>query len=158
MAANLSQTKLWSMARAMDRVGVDDPEMEQDIIREEQTDATLNPAAVMTMAQMLTVLKQLGIPAPAEAEAAASQQQQALASSRLLGGGAQGSPEMNAEGEQPQGPPEATEPAPPEGSPPGGGPVTAPPGGMEGQLMMQQMTPTEGEPKTRMLSQQKILG
>ena len=32
------------------------------------------------------------------------------------------------------------------------------PGGMEGQLMMQQMTPTEGEPKTRMLSQQKILG
>jgi hypothetical protein len=157
MAANLSQTKLWSMARAMDRVGVDDPEMEQDIIREEQTDATLNPAAVMTMAQMLTVLKQLGIPAPAEAEAAASQQQQALASSRLLGGGAQGQPAMNAEGEQPMGPPEATEPAPPEGAAPGQE-VTAPPGGMEGQLMMQQMTPTEGEPKTRMLSQQKILG
>jgi len=163
LAANLASSKLWSMARAMDRVGVDDPEMEQDIIREEQTDATLNPAAVMTMAQMLTVLKQLGIPAPAEAEAAAAQQQQALAASRLLGGGQQGSPEMNAEGEQPMLPPEAGMPAPPMGAPlgaPTAGPegAAAPPGGIEGQMMMQQMTPTEGEPKTRILSQQKIVG
>ena len=101
LAANMVGSKLWSMARGMDRVGVDDPEQEQDIIREEQTDATLNPAAVMTMAQMLTVLKQLGIPAPEEAEAAAAEQQQALAATRLLGGAAQGTPEMNAEGEQP---------------------------------------------------------
>lgn len=157
MAANLAGVKLWSMARAMDRVGVDDPEMEQDIIREEQTDATLNPAAVMTMAQMLTVLKQLGIQAPADAEAAAAEQQQALASTRLLGGAQQGQEAMNAEGEQPMLPPEAGMPAPPEGMVPGQE-VTAPPGELEGQLMMQQMTPTEGPPKTRMLSQQKIIG
>jgi hypothetical protein len=160
MAANLAQAKLWSGARAMDRVGVDDPEMEQDIIREEQTDATLNPAAVMTMAQMLTVLKQLGIPAPPEAEAAAASQQQALASSRLLGGGVEGQPAMNAPGEQPMAPPEAG--APPEmGVPlgaPEGTPPPAPAGGIEGQMMTQQMTPTEGAPKTRILSQQKIVG
>jgi len=117
----------------------------------------------MTMAQMLTVLKQLGIPAPAEAEAAAAEQQQALAASRLLGGGQQGSPEMNAEGEQPMLPPEEGMPAPPMGAPLGapgmeGGEATAPPGGIEGQMMMQQMTPTEGEPRTRILSQQKIVG
>jgi hypothetical protein len=160
MAANLAGAKLWSSARAMDRVGVDDPEMEQDIIREEQTDATLNPAAVMTMAQMLTVLKQLGIPAPPAAEAAAAEQQQALASSRLLGGGAAGQPALNAEGEQPMLPPEAG-PPPETGVPLGAEPGTPPPapaGGIEGQMLTQQMTPTGGEPKTRIMSQQKIIG
>jgi hypothetical protein len=162
MAANLAGTKLWSMARAMDRVGVDDPELEQDIIREEQTDATLNPAAVMTMAQMLTVLKQLGVPAPADAAEAAGRQQEALSAERVLGGGQQGQPAMNGEGEQPMGPPEEGAP-PPEGAPLGaptmqGGEATAPAGGIEGQMLMQQMTPTEGEPRTRMLSQQKIVG
>ena len=162
MAGNLVGQKLWSMARGMDRVGVDDPELEQDIIREEQTDATLNPAAVMTMAQMLTVLKQLQIPAPEAAAEAAGRQQEALSAERVLGGGAEGQPMLNAEGEQPMAPPEEGEP-PPEGAPLGAptmGPegATAPPGGVEGQLLMQQMTPTEGEPRTRMLSQQKIVG
>jgi hypothetical protein len=156
MAANLVREKLWSLARGQDRVGVDDPELEQDIIREEQTDATMNPAAVMTMAQMLTVLKQLNIPAPAEAEQAAAAQQEALASSRLLGGAGAGVPSMNGEGEGVTAPPEEGAPAPPMGAPLGA--PEAPAGGMEGQLMMQQMTPTEGEPKTRMLSQQKIVG
>jgi hypothetical protein len=160
MASNLVQMKLWSGARGMDRVGVDDPETEQDIIREEQTDATLNPAAVMTMAQMLSVLKQLGIPAPQDATNVAAQQQQALASSRLLGGAAGGQPAMNAEGEQPMAPPEAGTP-PPEGVPLGGevppGQQPAETGGLEGQMMMQQMTPTEGPPRTRILSQQKLV-
>ena len=42
MRANLKDGKLWSAsAGAWTATGVDDPEAEQDIIREEQTDATL---------------------------------------------------------------------------------------------------------------------
>jgi hypothetical protein len=156
MAANLVREKLWSLARGQDRVGVDDPELEQDIIREEQTDATMNPAAVMTMAQMLTVLKQLNIPAPQDAMDAAAAQQEALASERLLGGSPEGVPSLNGPGEQPMLPPEAGQPAPAMGEPlePG---AAAPAGQVEGQMMLQQMTPTEGEPATRILSQQKIV-
>jgi hypothetical protein len=58
-AINLVQNRIWSAERAMDRVGVEDPEGELDIIRDEQTDATVNPAAVMTMANLLQVFQQL---------------------------------------------------------------------------------------------------
>jgi hypothetical protein len=51
-AANLVAAKLISQARGMDMVGVDDPEAEQDIIREESTDATLWPERVQIMAQL----------------------------------------------------------------------------------------------------------
>ena len=60
IALNLKEGKLWSAARAMDRTGVDDPEAEQDIIREEQTDATLNPAAVQVMVTLMAILQQIG--------------------------------------------------------------------------------------------------
>lgn len=58
-AINLVQNRVWSAERAMDRVGVDDPEGEKDVIRSEQTDATLNPAAVMTMANLMSQFQQL---------------------------------------------------------------------------------------------------
>lgn len=58
-AINLVQNRIWSAERAMDRVGVEDPEGELDIIRDEQTDATVNPAAVMTMANLLQIFQQL---------------------------------------------------------------------------------------------------
>ena len=67
-AANLVSAKLWSQVRGMDAVGVDDPEQEQEIIREERTDATLWPADVQVMAQLMSTLQTLGLPAPQGAQ------------------------------------------------------------------------------------------
>lgn len=55
-AANLVNSKLWSQARGMDAVGVDDPEQEQNIIRRESTDATLWPDRVNLMVQLMAAL------------------------------------------------------------------------------------------------------
>jgi hypothetical protein len=55
-AANLVGAKLWSQARGMDAVGVDDPEQEQNIIRRESTDATLWPDRVNLMVQLMSAL------------------------------------------------------------------------------------------------------
>lgn len=63
-AINLVQNRIWSAERAMDRVGVEDPSGEKDIIRDEQTDATLNPAAVATMANVIGQFKQMGVQMP----------------------------------------------------------------------------------------------
>jgi hypothetical protein len=60
----------------MDRVGVEDPIGEKDLIRDEQTDATLNPAAVATMANVMGILKQMN----AQDQAAQQQQQQQASS------------------------------------------------------------------------------
>jgi hypothetical protein len=73
-AANLVSAKLWSQARGMDAVGVDDPEQEQNIIREERTDATLWPADVQVMAQLMAALQSLGLNAPQGAQAQAQGQ------------------------------------------------------------------------------------
>jgi len=58
-AINLVQNRIWSAERAMDRVGVEDPEGELNVIRDEQTDATINPAAVLTMGNLLQLFQQL---------------------------------------------------------------------------------------------------
>jgi hypothetical protein len=58
-AINLVQNRLWSAERAMDRVGVEDPMGEKELIRDEQTDATLNPAAVATMTQVIAQMQQM---------------------------------------------------------------------------------------------------
>jgi hypothetical protein len=63
-AANLVNAKLISQATGMDMVGIDDPETEQQMIREESTDATLWPERVQVMAQLLAALQQLGIQPP----------------------------------------------------------------------------------------------
>lgn len=60
-AANLVAAKLISQRTGMDWVGIDDPETEQDMIREESTDATLFPERVQIMAQLLSVLQQEGL-------------------------------------------------------------------------------------------------
>lgn len=88
-ALNLVQGRIWSAERAMDRVGVEDPEGEKDVIRDEQTDATLNPAAVLTMGQLMMMFQQL------QAQQAEMQQQQAMMQQQM---GAQQGP--------PQGPPQ----------------------------------------------------
>lgn len=63
-AMSLVQNRLWSMRRAMDATGVEDPEDELNVIREEQTDAALNPAAVTSQATLLGTLQALGIQPP----------------------------------------------------------------------------------------------
>ena len=60
-AANLVSAKLISLSRGMGMVGVDDPEQEQNIIREESTDATLFPDRVQLMAQLMSILNTLGL-------------------------------------------------------------------------------------------------
>lgn len=73
-AANLVSAKLWSQTRGMDAVGVEDPETEQQIIREESTDATLWPERVQLMAQLLGALQSLGLQTPPGAQAQAEGQ------------------------------------------------------------------------------------
>lgn len=73
-AANLVAAKLWSQARGMDATGVEDPEQEQNIIREERTDATLFPESVQVMAQLMGALQALGLtPPPGAVEQAQGQ-------------------------------------------------------------------------------------
>jgi hypothetical protein len=60
-ALNLMNGKLWSQRTAMNVVGIDDPETEQDLIREERTDATMFPADVQVMAQLMSALQALGL-------------------------------------------------------------------------------------------------
>lgn len=141
MAANLVNGKLWSAKRGMDRVGVDDPETEQDIIRAEQTDATLNPAAVQTMVQLMSALQAVGAVPPPDAQAQAMEQARSLEDFRALMGGQQGMPSMNAPEEQPMLPPEAL--------PANGGGFEA--GPLRSQTMIQ-----NGQTTGRILSEQKI--
>ena len=67
MAINLVNARLWSMERAMDRTGVEDPGDEKVLVRSEQTDPTLNPAAVQAQTALLSTmaaLQQQGAQAP----------------------------------------------------------------------------------------------
>jgi len=58
-AINLVQNRIWSASRAMDRVGVEDPDGEMSVIRDEQTDATINPSSVMAMANLVQMFQQM---------------------------------------------------------------------------------------------------
>jgi hypothetical protein len=160
MAANLLNSKLWSQRRAMDRVGVDDPEQEQNMIREERTDATLFPADVQVMAQLMAVLQQLGVQSQQaqQAEDMAEQQAASLNDQRALGGGMQGSPMMNGEEEQPIAPPEGMPANTPEGQALTGPPAPGGPEGPGGPEFNVQSMLMEGEAKNRILTQRKLGG
>jgi hypothetical protein len=115
-AINLVQNRLWSAERAMDRVGVEDPIGEKELIRDEQTDATLNPAAVATMAQVAGQMQQMQMmqqQAQMEQQQGAMQgqmaitQEQALNAQRSLSGAVDGSQSLNQPENQAQLPPEA---------------------------------------------------
>jgi len=115
-AINLVQNRLWSAERAMDRVGVEDPVGEKELIRDEQTDATLNPAAVATMAQVAGQMQQMQMmqqQAQMEQQQGAMQnqmaitQEQALNAQRSLSGAVAGSQSLNQPENQAQLPPEA---------------------------------------------------
>lgn len=137
MAINLVQNRIWAGERAMDRTGVEDPVDEKTLIREEQTDAALNPAAVQAMAQLMAVLQQLGMQAPPEAQQAVQAQQQNLNNQRVLNPPAAGGQSLNA--------PENAGNAAPE----------AMPANAEGGLLAQTML-QGGEASGRVLSQQKL--
>jgi hypothetical protein len=178
MAANLMNSKIWSQTRAMDRVGVDDPEQEQNIIRAERTDATLFPADVQVMAQLMSVLQQLGIQNQQAQQAQQMAQQQAQSAQLEEAGGAAesidalrkgiggpaGTSSMNGPGESAVLPPEAMPGNTPQGQALTGPPAPAPggpqsanavPGGP--QFQMQNML-QEGEAKNRILSSQTLGG
>lgn len=141
IAANMKQAKIWSAIRAMDRMGVKDPERELDVIRGEQTDATLNPAEVQVMAQLLAVLKSQGIQPEAGLQSAVQSQAGSLNDVRQLNPGPAGTPGQNDPNAQ-QGPPPAGLPSNAPGSldgapvAPGGesvpGAGALPPGGPPG--------------------------
>lgn len=86
-AASLVGAKLWSQARGMDAVGVDDPEQEQNIIRRESTDATLWPDRVNLMVQLMSALAaaQQQMPQGAAQQANGQAQSGAIALQDALG-------------------------------------------------------------------------
>ena len=111
-AINLVQNRLWSAERAMDRVGVEDPIGEKELIRDEQTDATLNPASVATMTQVIAQMQQMQQGQQQASQAAMEQQlmmtqAQAENAQRTLTSGVPGSESLNQPENQAQLPPEA---------------------------------------------------
>jgi hypothetical protein len=159
LAMTLKEGKLFSFRRAMDKVGVDDPETELDMIRAEQTDATLNPASVQVMVTLMATLQQLGMqmqqlqqmgqqgqmggpPAPGQPSAEAG-----AAALRAQGGVPPGSQELNA--------PEEQAPVPAEQLPANaeGGGVPGPNGPSQ---MLSQFQVQEGEASGRLVGQSTI--
>ncbi len=61
MAMSLVQNGIWSMERAMNATGVDDPTSEKNVIREESTDPALNPAKVQAQVTLVGALQAQGI-------------------------------------------------------------------------------------------------
>lgn len=145
MAANNVNAKLWSQKRGMDRVGVDDPEGESTLIREERTDASMWPSDVLTMVSLMSAMQQLQMTQQQMQQAMAPQAptpDQAMAARMQESGGMQGTPMMNAEEEQIAGTP--------------GGPGGELPPATEGQnfLAQQAITPEGANP--RLLLQQPL--
>lgn len=131
-AINLVQNRLWSAERAMDRMGVTDPEGEKDLIRDEQTDATLNPAAVQTMGALIQMFSQIQQTPPPGAQAQAQAgQASAMEAMASLNPGAAGTQQLNSPSEQGN-PPEASLPQNAQG------------GGADLMAMLQGMAPGAG--------------
>ncbi len=155
-AISLMQSKLWSQSRAMDVVGVDDPEVEQDIIRDESTDAALWPERVQVMAQLLSALQSLGIQAPANAQGQAQGQvgsaSEALANSLRGQSAEMGAGQPGAGG----GPESALTGAPPvPGQAEGNQPFAAGQAVQQNPALMQGMV-QNGEAKGRIMTQVKL--
>lgn len=155
-AANAVQNKLWSQRRAMDAVGVDDPETEQQMIREESTDATLWPERVQVMAQLLTALQSLGLQAPQGAqEQAQGQMTSGQADLRKALGEQAGNPGPGAGG--PGGEPSMLPNTPPIPGvqPEAGGPQPFAQGPAQDPMLMQGMI-QNGQTKGRIMTQTKL--
>lgn len=164
LASNAKEMKLWSQARSMDAVGVDDPEAEMDVIRSEQTDATLNPANVQVMLTLMATAQQLGVQMQQlqqQAQAAGAPtagpgpatMQQAANDQRQLAPQVGGTPQLNAPGEQPVTPAEQMPGNTPQGAAIGAAGV----GGMGGPSQLLNQTQVKGgEATSRIVGQQTI--
>lgn len=159
IASNLKEVKLWSGLRAMDRVGVDDPETEADIIRSEQTDATMNPASVQVMVSLMLMLQQLQQQMPQQlqqqGQEAAMSTEQAMAGLRGEAPQTAAPPGMQGPGEVPVTPPEEMPGNTEEGAALGAG---APPPGEEPipSQALNQFQMEEGEVNNRLIGQQQL--
>jgi len=152
-ASNLVSAKLWSQRSAMDAVGIDDPETEQDLIREESTDATLWPERVQVMAQLMAALQSLGLNPP---QGAVDQAQgQAASGGNDLRAALGGATADNTTGSQTPDTQGQTPPIP--GAPPSAGgeqPFAQAP--TADTLPMMQGMLQNGEAKGRIMTQQKL--
>jgi hypothetical protein len=151
IARTLVDGKLWSAVRGMDRTGVDDPEQEQNIIRAEQTDVSLNPAAVQVIASVATQLQAMGMQNAQQAVGqmgGAPSPEANMADMRAAMGAAEG---QVGSGEQPMPAEEAMPGNTPEGEAVGAGPVMEP-----GSQMLAQTQVKGGEASNRLLFQQQI--
>lgn len=157
MAINLVNAKLWSLARGMDAVGVEDPESEITQVKEERTDASLFPADVQVQAALMSTMQQLQITAqqlqaqgggdqqqlgPGGEEAGGVTPEQAAATFGQQGGGPTDT-SMQGPGEQVMGVPEGTP----------GGPQAAGAGPFLAQTMIK-----EGQPSNRLMFEQQLGG
>jgi hypothetical protein len=163
IALSLKEGKLWSGKRAMDRTGVDDPEAEEDLIREEQTDATLNPAAVQVMVSLMAMMQQLQQQMPPEMQQQAQEAQGSMAANmaamRGEGVATTGTESMNAPEEQPGTPPEMMPGNTPEGAAMGAAgeaTVVPPEEGAVPSQMLSQYQIVGGEAQPRIVGQQEI--
>jgi hypothetical protein len=166
MAANLLNARIWSQERAMAMTDVEDPEAEQQRIRENRTDASLFPADVQTIAATIATLQQLQTTqqeVAAQAMGAAGDPNAGMLPPEAMNGdqlqqgyaqqaGPAGMPMLNGEGEGAMPPPEAM-PAN-SGQPGFGGQMT----GMGGGPAQLQSMFSEGGVKNRVLTQQPLGG
>lgn len=150
MAMNLLNSKVWSLARAMDATGVEDPEAEQQTVSKERQDATLFPADVQAQAALMAMMQQMQMQAqqmqgqqgPGAGPAGGEEEAMAAAEARRQAGDEstpQGSTMQQGEEEQA---------VPPEGSSAFRG---------EGDYnAVQQTMLLEGQPTNRVLLQQPL--
>lgn len=158
IALSLKEGKVWAAKRSMDATGVDDPETEENIIRAEQTDATLNPAQVQVMVALMQMLQQMQMTQPPAVAQAGGQigtsVQQGLNDIRSQGAGAQpGSEQLNDPNAQPVTPADQLPPGAP-GSPVEGAPTDAGPGGPSQTLAQFQIK--NGEADSRIVGQATV--
>lgn len=133
---SLVQNRLMSMDRAMDEMGIDDPETEKDIIRAEQTDPALNPAAVNAQMSLAAAMQALGAEPGAQPGAPTAGQTENQA--RTLNRSPKGSPSLNAPENQ--------------GVPPG---EAVPANARQSQALAQTMV-SDGEASGRIVTQTPI--
>jgi hypothetical protein len=144
-AINLMNAKVWSQARAMDATGVDDVETEQNLIREERTDATMFPESVQVMAQLMGAFQAMGLGAPAGVQDAVGAQ------------AASGQAALDQAGVTPDNSTSSQLPGD-QAIPPGGPDASAPPApfaAAQQPAVMQGMV-QNGQAKGRIMTQQKL--
>ena len=158
MAANNVNSKLWTLRRGMDKVGVEDPEAELDILKEERTDAALFPADVQTQVALMAQMQQMQMDMQ-QLQAQMGGGQPGMGgegpldqlAAQAAGMAPDGMTSLNGPGEQGVLPPEALSAgAPPPGGP-GGGIETGPGFNAASQTMVK-----GGEPTNRLLLQQPL--